>query len=77
MNKMTEYLIEKAIPSLDQSVTTEQLKLAVDAITAFNDGSMVFINNKELYSITEDTLTFNCTTSVIPVQYVKSVTIVR
>lgn len=77
MNKLAESIIAKAIPSLNHSVTTDQLKLAVEAITAFNDGSMVFINNNELHSITEDSLTFNCTNSIIPICYLKSVTTVR
>lgn len=49
MTKLAENIISKALASIDStSITTEQLTQAVEAITAFNDGAMVFINNCEL-----------------------------
>jgi hypothetical protein len=78
MTKLAENIINKALASIDTtSITTEQLRQAIDAITAFNDGAMVFINNCELHSINETILQFNCTTSIIPINRITSVTTVR
>lgn len=78
MTKLAENIINKALKHIDStSITIEQLTLAVEAITAFNDGAMVFINNCELHSINETTLQFNCTTSIIPINRITSVTTVR
>ena len=78
MTKLAENIINKALKHIDStSITTEQLTLAVEAITAFNDGAMVFVNNCELHSINETSLQFNCITSIIPINLVKSVTTVR
>ena len=78
MTKLAENIINKALKHIDStSITTEQLTLAVEAITAFNDGAMVFVNNCELHSINETSLQFNCTTSIIPINHIKSVTTVR
>lgn len=78
MTKLAENIIRKALASIDStSITTEQLTQAVEAIIAFNDGAMVFINNCELHSINETTLQFNCTTSIIPIHHISSVTTVR
>lgn len=78
MTKLAENIINKALKHIDStSITTEQLTLAVEAITAFNDGAMVFVNNCELHSINVTSLQFNCTTTIIPINLVKSVTTVR
>ena len=78
MTKLAENIISKALKHLDSTaITTEQLKQAIDAITAFNDGAMVFVNNCELHSINETSLQFNCTTSIIPINLIASVTTVR
>lgn len=78
MTKLAENIISKALKHIDStSITTEQLTQAVDAITAFNDGAMVFVNNCELHSINETSLQFNCTTSIIPINLIKSVTTVK
>lgn len=78
MTKVAENIINKALASIDKtSITTKQLRQAVEAITAFNDGAMVFINNCELYSINETTLQFNCTSSIIPIHHISSVTTIR
>ena len=71
MTKLAENIINKALKHIDStSITTEQLTLAVEAIEAFNDGAMVFVNNCELHSINETSLQFNCTTTIIPINLV-------
>ena len=80
MTKITENIINKALSSIDSiSITTEQLRQAIDAITAFNDGAMVFINNCELYSysVTDTSVNFNCTASIVPLHRLQAVTIIR
>lgn len=47
------------------------------AITAFNNGSQVFVNNCEMYGYNESNNTINTTYSIIPANKLDTITIME